>query len=125
MGFSKYAIDPELASSGVTIDLGGNENITVARAGNAAFNKSLRAVAKKYGTTFQSLADEKLEQLVTEVYCKTVLLGWEGFEKPYSPATAVEVMLDPANVEFRELVEKLASTNETFRRQAMDAVVGE
>lgn len=125
MGFAKLAIDADLAANGVTVDLGGGESVTVARAGNTNFNKQLRAVAKKYGTTFQSLADDKLEQLVVEVYCKTVLLGWSGFEKEYSPAVAVEVMLNPENVEFRELVEKLASTNETFRRQAMDAVVGE
>lgn len=125
MGFSKYAIDPELAANGVKVDLGNGESVTVARSGNTLFNKELRKVAKKYGTTFQSLSDDKLEQLVMDVYCKSVLLNWEGFEKEYSHAAAVEVMLDPANVEFRELVEKLASTNETFRRQAMDAVVGE
>ncbi len=125
MGFSKYAIDAEAALSGVTVDLGNGESVKVARAGNPAFLKELRKVAKKFGTAFQSLPEEKLEQLSMEIYCRTVLLGWEGFEKPYTPETAVEVMLDPANVEFRELVERLASTNETFRKELIESVVGE
>lgn len=123
MGFAKLAIDADLAANGVTVDLGNGESVKVARAGNANFNKELRKVAKKYGNAFQSLGDEKIEQLVMEVYCRTVLLGWNGYEKEYSHANAVEVMLDPANVEFRELVEKLASTNETFRKEVIDDVV--
>ena len=123
MGFSKYAIDSDMAANGVTVDLGAGESVRVARAGNQNFNKELRKIAKKYGNAFQSLGDEKLEQIVMGVYCRTVLLGWSGFEKEYSHAAAVEVMLDPANVEFRELVEKLASTNETFRKEVIEDVV--
>jgi hypothetical protein len=125
MGFAKLAIDADLAANGVTVDLGNGESIRVARAGNQTFNKELRKAAKKYGTAFQSLGDEKLEQIVMDIYCRTVLLGWGGYEVEYSHAEAVKVMLDPANVEFRELVEKLASTNETFRREQIEAVVGE
>jgi hypothetical protein len=130
MDLSKFKTDGKLSQEGVVIDLGDNSTVTVARAGNEKFNKSLRAVAKKFGHSFKSLGDEKLERVVMECYVGTVLLNWSGFKKdgqdlPFSKESAVELMLDKEYVDLRTLIENLANEPETFRREQIEAVVGE
>ena len=128
MDLSKFKTDGNLSQDGVTVDLGDDASITIARAGNEKFNKALRAVAKKFGQSFRSLGEEKLERVVMECYVGTVLLNWSGFKKdgqdmPFSKEAAVELMLDKEYVDLRTLIETLANEPETFRRETIEEVV--
>jgi hypothetical protein len=128
MNLNKFKTDGKMSQEGTTVDIGDGASVTVARAGNEKFNKSLRIVAKKFGTSFKSLDNDKLERVVMECYCGTVLLGWAGFTKdgadlPFTKETAVELMLDKEYVDLRKLIENLAEEPETFRKETIEEVV--
>lgn len=130
MDLSKFKTDGKMSMEGTTVDLGDNSSVTIARAGNEKFNKLLRNVAKKYGHSFKSLDNDKLERTVMECYVGTVLLGWSGFQKdgqdlPFSKEAAVELMLDKEYVDLRKLIENLADEPETFRKELITSTVGE
>ena len=128
MDLSKFKTDGDLSQNGVVVDIGEGATVTVARSNNEKFTKSLRATAKKYGRSFKSLADDKLERLLMESYCGTVLLNWSGFKKdgedlPFSRETAIELLLDKEYVDLRKLIEDLADEPETFRTEVIEEVV--
>lgn len=41
---------------------------------------------------------------IGKLFARHILLGWEGFDVPYSPEKAAELLADPA---YRELVQKV------------------
>lgn len=130
MDLNKFKTSGELSQNGVTVEIAEGSTVTVARSGNENFNKKIRAVAKKFGVGFKNLPEEKLERLLMECYVGTVLLGWSGLKKDgedllFSIAAGVELMLDKEYVDFRTLIENLANEPETFRKEVIDAVVGE
>lgn len=87
--FKQYKTDTDLEKRGIYLDFGLNSKgapirFLIARAGgsNDAFNKAMEAKVKPIKRQIQNETVElaQIEKLTREVYCRTVVLGWEGVE---------------------------------------------
>lgn len=80
--YKQFKTDEKLEKQGLTLNFGEGVSIRVARAGgsNDRYMKRMEALTKPYRRQIASeTADNKvLEKVVLEVFCETVVLGWEG-----------------------------------------------
>jgi len=121
--FNTFATDTKKESAGTetTMPGCGDTKFLVARAGNAAYNRLLSSLYKRNRALLDSKGEEanaKSDEILAEVYAKTILLGWEGtllikgVATPYSEAAAKNLLLLK---DFRAVVEGVASDMNTFK----------
>ena len=79
--FDMFGTDAKMERSGIYLDYG-SFRLLVARAGgsNAKFARVLESVSKPYRRAMElgSLSNEKAQEILTIVYARAVVLGWEG-----------------------------------------------
>ena len=98
--FNDFATNAVSEETGVETQISGlgDTKFKVARVGNTSYNRILDSLYRKHKTVLESkgpAAAAKSEQIMAEVYAKTILLGWEGnvmvkkVPTPYSYETAL------------------------------------
>ncbi len=89
--YSQYTTNSNLEKTGILLEYGFNSKglpicIRIARAGgsNAAYQKAMETKVKPYRRQIQTetIETEQLQKLIKEVFCATVVLGWENVEAP-------------------------------------------
>lgn len=79
--WEQFEMDPVVEVEGIIVDYG-TEKFRIARAGgaNKKFLKAIQQTNRKYRKQLEHdlMEDELAEQIMREVYAKTIVLGWEG-----------------------------------------------
>lgn len=95
----------------------GDTDWLIARSGNRAYNKLLTSLYKRNRAVLDSKGDEaqkKSEEILAEVFSKTILLGWKGDIKfqgkmhPYSQELAKKLL------GFKDFRAKVSAVSEDF-----------
>lgn len=120
--FAAFATNTEAEKEGTLTQLPdcGDTMFRIARIGNGSYKRLLSSLYKKNRAVLDSkgeAAEAKSNEILAEVYSKTILLGWEGTvmaggPKTYSQELAKKLLLLP---DFREKVEQVASDFATFK----------
>lgn len=58
-----------------------------------AREEALRALRSRHGAAV--IPPDELTKVMGELYAEHILLDWEGFDEPYSPVVAREILSDP------------------------------
>ena len=117
--FNDFATNSASEETGVETPISGlgDTKFKVARVGNSSYNRILDSLYRKNKTVLESkgpAAAAKSEQIMAEVYAKTILLGWEGNVRikgvmtPYSYESALLLC------GIKDLREKFASAAADF-----------
>lgn len=95
----------------------GDTMFRVARSGNKSYNRLLSSLYKRNRAVLDSKGDEaqnKSDEILAEVFAKTILLGWEGEilfkgkKQPYSYDLAKQLLM------YKDFRTKVASVAEDF-----------
>ena len=120
--FAAFAVDTAAEENGIYTQLPGcgDTEFLVARANNKSYNRLLEKLYKQNKPVLTSkgdAAEKKSEEIMVEVFSKTVLLGWKGnvtikgVPTPYSKEAATQLL----NLkEFRSIVTKVAEDHQVF-----------
>lgn len=135
--YDQFTTDTDLEKKGIVLQYGLNSKdkpigIRVARAGgsNAAYAKRMEFKAKPFRRQIQTETIEKkqLERIVLEVFCETVILGWEnvedaeGNELTYSVENAIKLFTDLPDL-FADVQEQ-AGKAALFRAEVREKAAG-
>lgn len=121
--FAAFSTDTSKEQEGTLTSLPdcGDTKWRIARAGNKNYNRVLANLYKRNRAALEAKGDEaeaKSNELLAEVYAKTILLGWEGTimfkgkAESYSEAVAKQLLLLK---DFRAKVEAVAGDFATFK----------
>lgn len=121
--FEQFATDETKEEKGAPTPLPdcGATLFYIARAGNSEYNKLLNTLYKRNRAVLDSkgkAADAKSNEILAEVYSKTILVGWDGtirYQKKdmsYSQAAAKTLLL---HKDFRAKVEAVATDAALFK----------
>lgn len=121
--FSAFSTDTVKEEAGTLTSLPdcGDTKWLIARAGNKNYNRVLGNLYKRNRATLEAKGDEaeaKSNELLAEVYAKTILLGWEGTimfrgkKESYSEAVAKQLLMLK---DFRAKVEAVSQDFATFK----------
>jgi hypothetical protein len=135
--YKQFATNTDLEKRGIYLDFGPNSKgqptrFLVARAGgaNSAYLKAMEHKVKPIKRQIQNETIElaQIERLTMEVYCQTVVLGWEGVEDaegnplPHSYENAVKLFTDLPDL-FKDIQEQ-AAKSALFRQALLEADSG-
>jgi hypothetical protein len=119
--FSTFATDATLEEKGVWKKMG-NGRFLIARANTRAYNAEFTKLYEQHDAALNANDEEanKLaEEIMAQVYAKTVLLGWDGANKfkgedlgEYSYERALELL---RLKEFRTWVAKIATSFDNYK----------
>jgi hypothetical protein len=80
--YGTFQTSTEFETSGITLDFGGAGKVKIARAGgaNQRYKKRMQQLTKPHRRAIQlgTLDDKVFDDIVTEAYIDTIILGWEG-----------------------------------------------
>ena len=108
----------------------GDTKFRVARAGNKSYNKLLSSLYKRNRVILDSKGDDaenKSNEIMTEVFAKTILLGWEGTityqgkKEPYSYEMAKKLL---AHKDFRQVVAQVSEDFANFKTEKDEEDLG-
>lgn len=129
--FDVFGTDKEAEVNGVEIDYG-TFSITIARAGgaNKKYTRALEAASKPYRRAIQTgtIQTETLNNILREVYAKTVVLSWKNVKD--SNGQEVPCTVEGITWLFKELpdlfedIQAQASNLALFRTQKLDEELG-
>lgn len=134
MKLKKLALDN--MNSGVTVDLGEGSSVTLRSTNSKKYQDYIQQRLKPYRQSIKSksIGDEALgkiyEEIMLDALADVVVTGWEGIKDEndvaveYSKENVLKIVKDPAYAEFKDMLQGLASENETFRQATVDSVVG-
>lgn len=129
--FQKMKTDEALEEGGVWVPIGDGAKVLVARFQNRKHRASLERLRKPHKMMLLSgrdLPEEIQLDITVQSMADGILMGWEGIEGddgkplPYNRVNAMRLLTELRD--FRDLVAGLASESETFRKQEVEAVVG-
>jgi len=135
--YAQFTTSPDLEKEGIVLEYGFNSKglpigIRVARAGgsNAQYSKRMEIKVKPFRRQIQTESIDKklLEKLIMEVFCETVVLGWENVEDregnplPFSYEAAVKLFTDLPDL-FAD-VQDAAQKASLFRAEILEGVAG-
>ena len=129
MKLSTVKRNTESAETGVWVtNAMGDLDLLIASIGNKKYTSMLRHITKPYQRTIKTMGDDFLKELMNQCLAKTVLLGWRNMESEvegepnveYSSKVAYDLLQDPENHEFREVVLALAEEEEVFRKESVE-----
>jgi hypothetical protein len=125
--FDFFATDASLEESGVWKKLG-NGRFLIARTNNRAYNKLFTQLWEQNQAALErgdEEANKLADDVIAQVYAKTVLLGWDGDNKflgkplgDYSPERALDML---RLKEFRLFIAKIAGSFENYRVKQEEA----
>lgn len=131
MELRNFVADTDLEREGVWFDLGQGFEIKIARQSTPEYRAALKRVTKPFRRQLMndSLPDEKLQQLLGEVYAMVLVKDWKGLEEngvpvEFSPKKAKEILTNPAYHELRDLVGELSQDATRFREDEIEDMVG-
>jgi hypothetical protein len=121
--FSAFSTDATKEQEGTLTSLPecGDTKWRIARAGNKNYNRVLSSLYKRNRAALEAKGDEaeaKSNELLADVYAKTILLGWEGTimfkgkKEAYSQEVAKQLLLLK---DFRAKVEAVSQDFATFK----------
>lgn len=107
----------------------GDMDLLIAASNNKKYVKMLRREVKPYERALRNktIDDAVFADIQNKCMAKHILLGWrnmqddEGSEITYSYEKALEIIKDPENVDFRDLVIALSDEAEVFRKESVEA----
>lgn len=135
--YKQFTTDGELEKNGVLLEYGFNSKnlpitIRIARAGgaNTQYAKRMEIKVKPFRRQIQTETIEKnqLDKLIRDVFCETVVLGWENVEDengndlPFSLEAAIKLFTDLPDL-FADVQEQ-ASKASLFRTDIKEANAG-
>lgn len=88
--FNSYATDTKREEEGSWVDLGGGAKLLIARAGNKKYSRLLSTLVEKNKIALDQktdAADELSDDIMVEVFSKSILLGWQGLSFKGEPIT--------------------------------------
>ncbi len=120
--FDSFATDEKAEQEGVLMPLPGcgDTQFLIAAANNKNYNRMFEKLYKRNKILLDSkgdAADAKAKEILVEVACKTLLLGWQGepsiqgVATPYSEAAALKLL---SNNRFYGLVMAAAKDEDAF-----------
>ena len=102
--YKLFSTEEKYEKDGVWLEFGDGLKIKIARAGgrNKQYLKELNKLQRKYGRLIENdvLENSKADELLAEIYAKTILLDWEGItdenDKPllFNVSNAKKILLD-------------------------------
>lgn len=130
--YARYETDTVAEAEGVNIDFGDGVSVRVRSTDSVKVRESQNRLTKKHrqaiiangGLLPPALADS----IEVEILSTAIVIDWKGVsdrdgkELPFTPANARVVFADLR--EFRKEVYQMASSAETFRKAAFEAVKG-
>lgn len=123
MDLSELMTDPKAEVEGVWCPLGNGARIKVARVNNDQYTKELRRKFKSNKAVLEQdddFANEKSEEIMIEVFAKTILKDVEGITingkdiGKYSPETGITLLRVK---DFREKVKHYADNFDIFKKK--------
>lgn len=119
--------DVEKASQGIWRTFEGID-FCIARIDNPDAKKELRRLSKlERATRRGKVDDDAAEKHITAVVAKHVIKDWRNLEDddgkpiPYSVETASKIIADPAFAELRDWIITIATEDEAFRAETIEA----
>lgn len=100
-------------------------DIKVAATCSRKYRDYIQQLMKPYAKSTASMKNEFFEaNIQNPAMARFILVDWRkwndnGTEVPYSEAKALEVLNDPENFDFRELVVNLSNEAELYRKEAL------
>ena len=121
--FAAFSTDTAKEEAGTLTPLPecGDTKWLIARAGNKNYNRVLASLYKRNRAALEAKGDEaeaKSNELLAEVFAKTILLGWEGTimfkgkKEAYSEGVAKQLLLLK---DFRAKVEAVSQDFSSFK----------
>lgn len=140
---SKFKSSSKLANEGVEIEFRGNDEVNkdgtfavfkVARQSgqNKKWMKNVQEyhekLFEKYGVRDEKkVSIEEKDKRTMELFCSTVLIGWENFEPnddgvkvKFSVEKAIEIFSNPDNYDFFEMLSTQANKKDNFNKSLED-----
>ncbi len=119
--YSQFETDQSLEKDGVVIEYSGNIRFRIARSGgaNQKYLKRLEAKTKPLRRLIQQdlLKNEEVEPILLDVFCETVILGWEGVtDRNGNP---LEFTVENAKKLFKDLPELFNDLREQSQKSAL------
>jgi hypothetical protein len=120
--FKSFGTSSKLEQDGAWVTLGGAAKILVARVGNKNYGRLLATRVDENQAVLDAKSDDSdvvSDEIMAEVYAKTILLGWEGIsfdgaELEYNYENAKKAL---GLKDFMALVAKHAKNIENYRTQ--------
>ena len=123
--FAAFSTDKKAEQEGkeTTLPGCGDTLFRVARAGNPTYKRLLNSLYKRNKAVLDSkgaTAEAKSDEILAEVFAKSILLGWtgtisiKGKPTPYSYEAALGLL---SLNDFRAVVEQVANDFNTFRTE--------
>lgn len=121
--FDSFSTDQQTEEEGKLTQLPdcGDTLWLVARSGNKSYNKLLSTLYKRNRAVLDSKGDEaqkKSDEILAEVFAKTILLGWQGeimYKKKLTPYSYEAAKLLLSHKDFRAKVAAVAEDFSTFK----------
>lgn len=122
--FAAFSTDQKTEEEGKLTQLPdcGDTMFLVARSGNKSYNKLLSTLYKRNRAVLDSKGDEaqkKSDEILAEVFAKTILLGWQGeilYKGKKTPYTYEAAKLLLGHKDFRTKVAAVAEDFSTFKQ---------
>jgi hypothetical protein len=141
MDFNSYGYDKELAENGKRIELGENDDGTMAflvicRYGTTKFFKRFNELTKPYGkeaasfgkfSQDSSISEDKQADIMRRLVAETVLIDWGGMTdegQPLEYSVENAMMIFKKHESFLTDVIQQAQDDANFRAATMDAELG-
>jgi len=121
--FTAFATDTKAEQEGTWLSVPGlgKRKFLIARVGNVSYGKLLQSLFKRHRNVIEGddpvAAKTRSDEVLAEVYSKTVLLGWQGAinfkgtPQTYSQAVAKELLM---NAEFLKRIQVVAEDFNSF-----------
>ncbi len=131
MDLKKQALDLDKTENGVWIEIDEKTSVLIARYGSPTFNKRMSELGKpyKYALAHGTLSEKKSNSILNKVIAETILLGWSGLASSgvdlvYSRETAIEILSDPENEDFKQFILEASKEAANFRQKELTETLG-
>lgn len=128
MELTKLRLDLEKVESGTWVEIEDDAMLLIARSGNKAAIAAYDRLLAPYKQLMErgKMPQAKLKEINIKIVAESILLDWsglkvDGVELPYSKETAYKLLSDPEYAPFLRLVQDLASEEELFRAEQVEA----
>jgi len=129
---SKIKRDADAAENGVWVNnVIADICIKVAAANNSKYTQELQRLMKPYQRSYKSMGEsfnDIFNDLQNKAIAKAILVDWKNMDDdagkplPYSEVNAYNILKDPENKEFRDIVIALSEESEVFRKEVAEDI---
>lgn len=129
---SKIKRDTSLSENGVWVNnVVDDICVKVAANNNKKYLNEIQRLMKPYQRSYKSMGDsfnDIFTDIQNKAIAKAILLDWKNVEDDdgkqlvYSETEAYNLLKDPENKEFRDLIISLSEENEVFRKEYVEDI---